>query len=185
MEHFYQDIDGWFWFEPAYRFLFDSLPDDRPSHFVEVGSYKGRSFAWLLVEAINSGKSVTLRAVDIWPSDAFTEFRNNVAPAERLLGQGRYLHSHRPSVEAAAFHDAESLDVVWLDADHSYEAVCADIDAWWPTVKPGGYLGGDDYLMEGVWKAVEERFSGRYMLIPGWATDAPGKRPYPSWIVRK
>jgi len=39
--------------------------------------------------------------------------------------------------------------------------------------------------MEGVWKAVEERFSGRYTLIPGWATDAPGKRPYPSWIVRK
>lgn len=47
-----------------------------------------------------------------------------------------------------------------LDGDHSYEAVCADIDAWLPKMKPGGYITGDDFLWPGVKKAVFEKFGG-------------------------
>lgn len=57
------------------------------------------------------------------------------------------------------------VDFVFLDANHSYECVKADLADWWPIVKPGGLLCGDDYgeRMEkhefagwGVKKAVDE-----------------------------
>ncbi len=52
------------------------------------------------------------------------------------------------------------LDWVWLDGDHSYEAVKSDLDALARIVKPGGYIVGDDYLLDwwgdGVIRAVNE-----------------------------
>jgi len=64
-----------------------------------------------------------------------------------------------PSVKAAGcFEDAE-LDFVFIDAEHSYEAVRADISAWWPKLRPGGMLIGHDYNPErfpGVCRAADE-----------------------------
>ena len=31
------------------------------------------------------------------------------------------------------------------DALHTYEAVLADLRAWWPRLRRGGLLSGDDY----------------------------------------
>ena len=56
------------------------------------------------------------------------------------------------------------LDFVFIDADHRYEAVLADIAAWRPHVRPGGWLMGHDYNREahpGVVQAVDECFAGR------------------------
>lgn len=49
------------------------------------------------------------------------------------------------SVRAAAILPGAGFDVVFLDADHSTEGVAADIAAWLPKVKPGGWIGGHDY----------------------------------------
>lgn len=51
-------------------------------------------------------------------------------------------------------------DFVFIDAGHSYEAVKADIAAWLPKVKPGGWFGGHDYHKNhpGVIRAVDEAF---------------------------
>ncbi len=49
------------------------------------------------------------------------------------------------SLDAAATFADESLDFIYLDADHSYEAVRADLAAWYPKLKPGGLIAGDDY----------------------------------------
>jgi glycosyltransferase involved in cell wall biosynthesis len=43
------------------------------------------------------------------------------------------------------FADSQ-LDWVYIDADHSYKAVKADIEAWTPKVRIGGLVSGDDYL---------------------------------------
>lgn len=58
-----------------------------------------------------------------------------------------------------------SLDMVFLDADHSYEGVRADIEAWLPKVRKGGWIGGHDYGNDepaydfsGVKRAVDEAF---------------------------
>lgn len=49
------------------------------------------------------------------------------------------------SVIAASTFDDRSLDVVYIDAEHTFDAVIRDIKAWAPKVKPGGLLCGHDY----------------------------------------
>jgi len=60
---------------------------------------------------------------------------------------------------AADYYAEELFDVVFIDADHSYESTKADIEAWWGMVVPGGYIGGHDYFDTpnfGVITAVDE-----------------------------
>eukprot|EP00927_Polykrikos_kofoidii_P048748 TRINITY_DN42963_c0_g1_i1.p1 TRINITY_DN42963_c0_g1~~TRINITY_DN42963_c0_g1_i1.p1 ORF type:complete len:467 (-),score=80.86 TRINITY_DN42963_c0_g1_i1:81-1481(-) len=58
---------------------------------------------------------------------------------------GRFkLHRSR-SLDAAAEVADGSLDLVFLDARHDYEAVAADIEAWRPKVGLGGILSGHDF----------------------------------------
>lgn len=80
----------------------------------------------------------------------------------------------KSSVEASKDFKDGSLDFVYIDADHSYEAVKQDIDVWLPKVKVGGVLGGHDFYPgklgdyvekspsnNGVKRAVLEYFRGK------------------------
>jgi len=62
--------------------------------------------------------------------------------------------------------EPESLVMVYLDANHSYEAVKADLNAWFDKVKSGGIISGHDYLSEeyGVKQAVNEFCSGIFEI---------------------
>ena len=64
--------------------------------------------------------------------------------------------------EMANFVDDNSIDIVYIDACHSYECVMKDIESWIPKVKKGGIMAFHDYLsMEyGVNQAVNE-FAGK------------------------
>lgn len=53
------------------------------------------------------------------------------------------------------------FDLVFVDATHTRKEVLADIDRWWPKVKPGGIFCGHDYGHDhypGVKEAFDERF---------------------------
>jgi len=52
---------------------------------------------------------------------------------------------HMESTAAAMTIDDGTLDFVFIDADHSYEGVMADLAAWAPKLRPGGLLCGHDY----------------------------------------
>lgn len=54
----------------------------------------------------------------------------------------------------------KSLDFVFIDADHGYEPVCKDIEAWRGKLKPEGMLSGHDIHMIGVRRAVERYYPG-------------------------
>lgn len=73
-----------------------------------------------------------------------------------------------PSVEAARYVDDGLADFVFIDASHSYKAVKADIAAWAPKVREGGWLGGHDLhsAYPGVQQAVAEAFP--YDVLDGW-----------------
>ena len=76
---------------------------------------------------------------------------------------------HMKSEEAALLEQDESLDLVFIDADHTYEGCKKDIDLWWPKLKKGGVMLGHDYgpHFEGVVKAVNERFGSPHDLSEG------------------
>lgn len=50
------------------------------------------------------------------------------------------------SLKASELFENESLDLVYIDADHSYAGCYSDIQAWFPKVKPDGIICGHDYL---------------------------------------
>lgn len=78
-----------------------------------------------------------------------------------LFAEDRAKFIRKRSVDAAKQIPDESLDFVFIDADHSYEGCMADILAWKRKVKPGGWLCGHDYENSdfpkfGVTRAVNE-----------------------------
>ncbi len=88
-----------------------------------------------------------------------------VAPPEggrlRKLDKVTFLHGR--STEMARQVPDGSLDLLFIDADHSEQAVREDIAAWRPKVRRGGVIAGHDYGSRnhpGVKVAVDEAFAG-------------------------
>jgi hypothetical protein len=159
--HFYHLTEGEDWF--TYPNLYSNMVEIAApkAHFVEVGVWKGRSASFLATEIINSGKIISLDLVDTWngseehtplQEDLYGIFMKNINPVISYVNIKRM-----ESLSAAATYEDGTLDFVFIDAAHDYENVKADITAWLPKVKPGGYLAGHDYpSWEGVVKAVDE-----------------------------
>jgi len=83
------------------------------------------------------------------------------------------------SVEAAPVITDGSLDFVFIDAQHTYEACREDIETWFPKVRPGGLMTGHDYRWDGVNRAVQE--FAKKMRYTGTFTPAASDL----WIFKK
>lgn len=59
-----------------------------------------------------------------------------------------------------------SLDLVYLDADHSYEGVMSDLINWFPKLKVGGVMASHDYINTayGVKKAFADFTKDKYIV---------------------
>ena len=132
----YQTITGWMDFEDYYAAIVAQATAG--DIFVEVGTHKGRSLAFLAEQIIASGKQIEVIGVESDP-DIF-----DVA-TENLRGVSFVRLWNCTSLKAAQRFADDSLAFVFIDADHSYAAVRADIAAWLPNVRPGGILAGHDY----------------------------------------
>lgn len=176
IKHFYQDIQGWFNFEPFYRSMVRRAPENKRSHFVEVGCWKGKSAAFMAVEIANSGKDIWFDCVDTFrgsnekahKSDPdvrngtlLRTFQKNMEPVAAF-----HHVIWKPSVVAARFYQDGELDLVFIDASHEFLDVRADIKAWLPKLRRGGILAGDDYGWEGVKKAVDEQLGDGVKIWP-------------------
>lgn len=156
--------------------------------FVEVGCWEGRSSTYLLREIIANQYPIKVDFVDTWLGDVNVPYQQDL-----IREQGRdYIYNRfcknvnevdpfglalgnifrRDSVEGSEWYENKSLDFVFIDADHSYAAVKADIEAWLPKIKSGGVLAGHDYDFPDVRKAVNEAF-GDLPEIEGhvWSYD--------------
>lgn len=187
MEHFWRNVEGYFTFPQFYSWLAKELPDS--GYMVEVGCWKGQSVAYLAIELANQAKA----DCHVCIVDTFTEHGASLQEVLANLAPVQPMITHRvsDSVSAAATFPPNSLDAVFIDADHTYEAVKADIAAWLPKVKKGGILAGHDFkhypqMNFGVMRAVQEAFD-KFEVWSG-ITDG-GNAPmqgqhWPVWMVR-
>jgi len=168
MEHFYQNLgENWFTYPMLYSEMVNHYPDG--SHFVEVGTWKGMSAAYMAVEIINSGKNIKFDCVDNWEyiedlqndipkelyEDLYGTFLKNIEPVKHIINPIKEL-----SWDGAKHYEDESLDFVFIDAAHDYISVKKDINAWYPKVKKGGVISGHDYSWgPTVRQAVDEFFN--------------------------
>lgn len=66
----------------------------------------------------------------------------------------------KESSEGADYFEDGSVDFCWLDAGHTFDEVHRDIAKWWPKIREGGILAGDDWNphWSGVIEAVRAMF---------------------------
>ena len=165
----YRSIPGWFDFADLYEDIVEHHSDG--SVFVEVGAFKGRSTAYMAELIKLSGKKIKFNVVDTWQGSPehqkgapdedkdvvdgslFDAFTANMKPLAKY-----YKPIQAESVEASWKFEDKSLDFVFIDADHSTEAVTADIQAWLPKIKPGGVIAGHDYNYPSVQEGVHKFF---------------------------
>ncbi len=67
------------------------------------------------------------------------------------ISDGIVVINRMTSEEAVGLFEDDSLDWVYIDGDHHYAAVKADLQLWYPKVRPGGVLAGDDMHTGGWW----------------------------------
>lgn len=58
---------------------------------------------------------------------------------------GRAVLVRKPSYIAVKDFEDEYFDFIYVDAGHEYRNVISDLRVWWPKLKPGGMLAGDDF----------------------------------------
>jgi len=177
--------------------IFDSLISDvRPRLIIEVGSWLGAS----AIHMANICKSIGIET-KILCVDTFLgayEFWTNQQDVERYIalkckhGYPQVYFDFLRNVKKAGhadciipfpqtsliaarylWHHQVRAELIYIDGSHDAEDVAADIRAYWPLLKPGGVLFGDDYdSFEDVRRAL---------AATGHAFDVVGGR---YWVMR-
>lgn len=127
---------------------------------VEIGSFKGKSTI-CLGKALVQKKQCKIYAIDPHDSNShcstFADFQTNIKNnrLEKVV-----IPLVKTSQEAAHEFNDQSLDMIFIDGDHSYEAVKQDIELWLPKLKTGGIIAFHDsfgFGFPGTRKAVHEK----------------------------
>jgi hypothetical protein len=152
---------------------------------VEIGSFLGRSaVAWA-----QSAPTATLHCIDVWSEPGWFEDPGGApAPAGDL---SRYTGSYEGTFRAVTgpypnviVHQGRStdpwdiadVDLVFVDGDHSFAAVRADLEYWSSRLQAGGLLCGHDFSSHpsliGVTQAVMDFALQRNLSLfsPGGTT---------------
>lgn len=73
--------------------------------------------------------------------DAYSETMNSIKDYENRAIMVRSL-----AEDVVDLFQDESLDYIYIDANHAYDYVKQDIELWYPKLKKGGLFAGHDYL---------------------------------------
>jgi predicted O-methyltransferase YrrM len=74
-------------------------------------------------------------------------------------------YSQGKSLDALDFINTESLDLVYVDGDHRYEAAVADLKGWLPKLRKGGVMAGHDWSFKAVQAALSEVFGHKEITL--------------------
>ncbi len=86
------------------------------------------------------------------------------------------------SLEAVEKFDDGSIDFIHIDQRHGYEKIKGDIRAWWPKLRIGGNINGDNYEYPPLAKGVDELLPERQLSGMG---QLRGKTAWRIWSVVK
>jgi Methyltransferase domain len=151
-----------------------------PRHAVcaEIGVFRGDFSARILALA----RPRRLHLIDPWKFEPDPTYESSLYGRANVGGQpamdavhaavqerfgheiragGVVIHRAAAAEAGAEFADAY-FDWVYLDGNHLYEFVLKDLETYYPKVKAGGFLVGDDYGVEGWWEDGVTRAVGAF-----------------------
>jgi hypothetical protein len=145
---------------PRAEAILRRIPENVPILGIEIGVFR----AVLSKVLLQHRPQLHLCLVDLWcrnPSPNFAA--TNVRTVQKVWNHGRWPRIFRfamnnvafawdrvtpiraDSVAAATTFHGRPLDFAFIDDDHSYSGCLRSITAWFPKVKPGGWICGHDY----------------------------------------
>lgn len=129
---------------------------------IEVGVAKGETSAWLLEKCPNLTK---LNGVDPYlPYEDWCRYvdeeeinlQKTIAKENVSQYGDRFKFLETTAENAVKKFKKESVDFVFIDGDHSYNATLADFEMYYPLIKKGGILFGHDINLNTVKQAVTD-----------------------------
>ena len=197
----YKDVPGWINdAEKVYPEMVSKAQDG--DHFVEIGTLLGQSTSYMGQLIKDSGKDIKFDSIDLfWPIEhVIRNYKSSGHPKEfnqylsdlqkydlrapdiinhplRILGVQEYVNLITCDEKYAhRLYDDNSLKFVWIDGDHGKDIVYNDLVNFWPKMKSGGTIGGDDIAYQEVLDDVK-KFSKEY--------DVKVKYDYNSFLITK
>lgn len=135
--------------------LFYTLCKDLSGDYVEIGTCWGY-FADFLLDFTNCNR---LFCIDPYKKFEMTEYFDPLNTMTQEQMDDKFLNVKKRlqdkhdqkviflrdlSVNASLQFEDNSLSFVYIDGNHMYDAVLKDLEAWYPKIRPGGILAGDD-----------------------------------------
>ncbi len=172
--HGIRRLVGWATAVPR-NFLLQRMPQEAVC--AEIGVYDGDFSAKIL----ETTRPRELHLIDPWQYETDSVYQRSRFGGRAPRGQEKMdrvyrgvldrfrqelttgtVHVHRrSSIGASEEFENGFFDWIYIDGNHLYEFVKHDLESFYPKVKAGGYITGDDYAMTGWWdagvkKAVDE-----------------------------
>jgi len=174
-----EDLQGWGSDDAMFEQVIAKV---LPKTIIEVGSWKGRSAVNIVNTCLRHGLSPSLVCVDTWLGSIENYSRHTDANRrlhQALRFQSGYPRLHElfmsniirkqltqyvvplplPSSVAARLLTEKHVqaDMIYIDGSHDYHDCATDLRDYWPLLRDGGILFGDDYAVwPGVTRAVDE-----------------------------
>ncbi|NJO18193.1 MAG: class I SAM-dependent methyltransferase [Thioploca sp.] len=154
-------------------FLLKEMPKN--SVCAEIGTFKGY-FAEKILYFTNPKK---LHLIDPWtdlkydatPNEGENRYQNVLELLNREINFGQVLIHRGYSHEVCSNFEDNYFDWIYIDGSHEYEFVKKDLEIYYPKIKVGGFITGDDY-MEGPWfkgggvkRAVDEFIATKLVKV--------------------
>lgn len=145
---------------------------------VELGTNLGKSASFMAFALLECGNDTArVHCVDLWSLGGETQQHNYHDPQGRRHQMFRDNRERLGLTEIVIDHEAESvafskswteaIDLLFIDAGHSYEAVKADYEAWHDFIKPGGFIAFHDYM--DMWPGIKKLIDEEVKPDPQWS----------------
>ena len=198
----YKDVPGWI---NDAEFIYPQMVEQAQDgdHFVEIGTFLGQSTTYMAELIKKSRKKISFDTIDLYwliphtinnykeagHPKSFYDYYNNIMKEWdmnivdvvkhplRVLRVDKYVnfitcdekYSHK-------IYEDNLIKFLWIDGDHGADVVYNHLVNFWPKLKSGGYIGGDDIHYEEVLDDVK-KFSKEY--------DVKVKYDYNSFLITK
>lgn len=138
-------------------------------NFIEIGVWKGEN----IINLVKTNKNVNFIGIDPLNSKAYGANEKHDDKKDLLKIESEFIADKLikyekkyenfsfmrvTSVQGSKEFKAGTIDMVFIDAVHTYSEVKKDIETWYPKIRDGGCISGHDYSITffGVVLAVNE-----------------------------
>ena len=147
------------WWSPSRRFMYFLTDKYKPKLTVEIGTCHGLSAIHL---AFGNKKGL------VYTIDIDEKCGNRLDGYDFIKDLPNLYFRHESSLEAGSKFLDSSIDILFIDGDHTYKGATEDYKGYFPKVKEGGIILIDDIIMteemNRFWNEIKEfKFEMNYL----------------------